>query len=213
MKRKNVFSLKLLGTAVILSLAVISCNNNDTNEESTLTTDSTTTVDHTAVVSTDTMMTGPVDTAVRSTSTTGAAKPNPAKKGMKGKITITPPPPPPPAKADTRMEPDASGVYTNVETMPAYSGGNDAMQTYFNRYLEYPSQATNEGVEGTVMLSFIVDEKGKIRSPQVAGNNLGYGLDEEAIRVVNSMPKWTPAKVKGQNVKTRVTLPVRFVLE
>jgi periplasmic protein TonB len=214
MKRKNVLSLKLLSTAVVLSIAFISCTSNDTNEESTMTTDTTTTVDHTAVVPTDTMTTPPADTGTRAViATTGTAKPNPAKKGMKGKISIAPPPPPPPARADIKMEADAAGVYTNVETMPSYAGGNDAMTTYFNRNLEYPAQASGEGVEGTVMLSFIVDEKGKIRSPQVVGNNLGYGLDEEAIRVINSMPKWTPATVKGQNVKSRVTLPVRFVLE
>jgi len=209
MKRKNVFSIKLLGAAVILWTA-FSCTNNDTNEASTLT-DTTATVDHTAVVPTDTMVSKPADNT--SMNKTVAATPNPAKKGMKGKITISPAPPPPPSTVETRMEPDASGVYANVETSAAYAGGNEAMQKYFNSNLEYPAQATNEGVEGTVMLSFIVDEKGKIRSPQVVGGNLGYGLDEEAVRVINSMPRWSPAKVKGQPVKTRLTLPVRFVLE
>jgi len=211
MKRKTVFSFKLFGAAVILCTA-FSCTNNDTNEASTLT-DTAATVDHTAVIPTDTMISGPADTTATSMNKTVAAKPNPAKKGMKGKVTLAPTPPPAPVTAETRMEADASGVYANVETSASYAGGNDAMQKYFNSNLEYPAQATNEGVEGTVMLSFIVDEKGKIRSPQVVGGNLGYGLDEEAVRVINSMPRWSPAKVKGQPVKTRLTLPVRFVLE
>ncbi len=107
---------------------------------------------------------------------------------------------------------DKSGVYDNVEYFPAYPGGSKGLQKYFDKNLVYPDEATNEGVEGTVYVTFVVDEKGKLSSPQVMGNKLGYGLEEEAIRVINKMPSWTPGKLKGQNVKSRYTLPITFQL-
>ena len=111
------------------------------------------------------------------------------------------------------MEMDNSGVYANVEYLPAFPGGNKGLQNYFDKNLEYPADASNEGVEGTVNVSFVVDENGKLSSPQVVGKDrLGYGLEEEAIRVITRMPAWNAGKLKGQNVKTRYTMPVRFVL-
>jgi len=137
----------------------------------------------------------------------GKAKPNPAKKGLKGKATVVAP-----VRSSEKMEADASGVYANAEYLPTYPGGATALQKYFNDHIEYPSDASNEGIEGTVNVSFVVDENGKLSSPQVVGEKMGYGLEEEALRIIKTMPSWNAGKLKGKNVKTRYTLPVRFSL-
>ncbi|MEP7165728.1 MAG: energy transducer TonB [Ferruginibacter sp.] len=211
MKRKNVFSM-LLGTAFVLSLSVISCTNNDTTDSSTTTTDTSTAKMETVT---------PMDTAsapstmATDNSTTpakpGMAKPDPSKKGMKGKVSIVPVTA---AKTDAnaKMEADNTGVYSNVEVLPSFPGGYKGLQKFFDNNLEYPADATNDGVEGTVNVTFVVDETGKLTSPKVEGDNLGYGLEAEALRVVNKMPTWNPGKLKGKNVKTKFTLPVKFVL-
>ncbi len=205
MKRKNVFSLKLFGAAAILCITAFSCTSNDTDSSAT-TTDSSAS---TSVTDTP-MMSKTTDTASTAMKMTGTAKPNPAKKGMKGKVTISQAPPMSP---EAKMEADASGIYSNVEIIPSFPGGNKGLQKYFDNNLKYPEEAGNDGVEGTVTLSFVVDENGKLSAPQIVGERVGYGLDEEALRVVSTMPTWNPGKLKGKNVKTRFTLPVRFVLE
>ena len=208
MKRKNVFSIKLLSTAIILSITVFSCNTNDTTDSTTATT-----TDTAAVMATEpaaTMMDTTRPQPENSTAVTpGVAKPNPAKKGLKGKVAVTEVVMVTPA---TKMEADNNGVYSNVEVMPSFPGGNKGLQKFFDDNLEYPAEASNDGVEGTVNMTFIVDENGKLTSPKTEGNNLGYGLESEALRVVNKMPTWNPGKLKGKNVKTKFTLPVKFVL-
>jgi protein TonB len=63
-----------------------------------------------------------------------------------------------------------------------------------------------------VQLSFAVDEAGKIYTPVVKSEKMGYGLEEEAIRVIQKMPKWNPGSIKGKNVKTRFEIPVTYVI-
>jgi len=201
MKCKNVFSLKLLSAAIILSIAVFSCTSNDTNESSAATPADTATAP--ALVADNAMTGNTVDNK------SDIAKPNPAKKGLKGKVTLVPAPP---QDAEAKMEADTYGIYSNVEILPSFPGGYNGMQKYFDKNLVYPEEAGNEGVEGTVNLTFIVDENGKLTNPQVIGQRLGYGMEAEALRVVNTMPAWNPGQLKGKNVKTRFTLPIRFVL-
>ncbi|MBC7508831.1 MAG: TonB family protein, partial [Ferruginibacter sp.] len=78
--------------------------------------------------------------------------------------------------------------------------------------IEYPSEATDNGVEGTVNMNFAVDEKGKVYAPKITSDNIGYGIEKESLRVFAKMPTWTPGKIKGKNVKTRYTLPIKFQL-
>ncbi len=94
--------------------------------------------------------------------------------------------------------------------MPEYPGGESALSQYVENHLDYPQQALDDNKEGTVKVSFVVDENGKVSDPVVIGNKVGDGLDEEAIRVINNMPKWKPGMVKGKNVKTRLDLPITF---
>ena len=131
-----------------------------------------------------------------------------AAKGKKGKVSITMTTP----AAGTSMMADKEGYYSNVEVWPSYPGGQKALENYFANNVVYPEMATNNGTQGTVQVSFGVDENGKVVSPKLVGSKVGDGIDEEALRLVSKMPKWTAGQVKGKAVKTRFTLPVRFEL-
>ena len=126
----------------------------------------------------------------------------------KGKITLGSM-----ATKETKVKADNNGVYNAADIMPAYPGGQNALEDYMNNNVEYPQNAIDNNSEGTVNVQFVVDENGKVRDAKVVGKELGSGLDEEAVKVVSNMPKWTSGKVKGKNVKTRIVLPVTYKLE
>jgi len=111
------------------------------------------------------------------------------------------------------MKPDKDGVYEMTDVRPAYPGGQAALEDYINNHIEYQQPAIDNNTEGTVDVQFVVDENGNVSNAKVIGNQLGSGLDEEAVRVISSMPKWTPGKVKGRNVKTRMVLPITYKIE
>ncbi len=112
-----------------------------------------------------------------------------------------------------KMEKDKDGIYSKAEVMPAYPGGETALQQFVENNVNYPQNAMDNNEEGTVMISFVVDEKGTVTKPQVQGmDNMKNGLSDEALRVVKQMPKWTPGTVKGKPVKTRLSLPITFKL-
>ncbi len=100
-----------------------------------------------------------------------------------------------------------------TEVRPAYPGGQSSLEDYITNNVEYPQAAVDNNKQGTVNVQFTVDENGNVSNAQVIGSKLGDGLDEEAVRVVSKMPKWTAGSVKGKNVKTRVTLPITFKIE
>ncbi|GAB3202669.1 protein TonB [Pontibacter aydingkolensis] len=102
--------------------------------------------------------------------------------------------------------------YTYVEQMPSFPGGEMEMLKYLSKNIRYPAAAQRAGVEGLVVLSFVVSKTGEISEIQVV-KNLGAGTDEEAMRVVKTMPKWTPGKQNGRAVPVRYTLPVRFTIK
>lgn len=112
-----------------------------------------------------------------------------------------------------KIEKDREGVYTRAEAMPEFPGGQAALDDYVNNNIEYPQQAIDNNTSGTIKVSFVVDEQGKVQSAHVIGSPLGNGLDEQALRVVSNMPTWKPGKVKGKNVKTRLELPIAFQVE
>ncbi len=217
------FPVKMLCSIAVVSTLIISaCTNNDTNtsEVTSVATDTSapmvidTTNQMNRMDSGATTM-GPtaMDTSVSNPTTTnvkpGMAKPDPTKKGKKGKVTIAEVKP---ANVKADPAPDASGAYRNVDYIPSFPGGYKGLQKYFDDNLEYPTDAQDQGVEGTVRIGFTVDENGKLMNPMVEGSNEGYGLDEEALRVVRKMPTWVPGKINGKPVKTKFTLPVKFVL-
>jgi len=155
----------------------------------------------------DTSQSGKSSSEVAAKDTTTAAPAATAKK--KGKASLGA------ATADNtvKVEKDKEGVYTRAEVMPAYPGNDAALSDYINSNLVYPEQAIDNNVEGTVNVQFVVDDKGNISDVKTIGNKIGYGLEEEAVTVVNKLPKWTPGKVKGKNVKTRLTIPITYKLE
>ena len=136
------------------------------------------------------------------------ATPNPSKKGKKGKVSIVMA-----NNISGDMSVDKEGYYNSTEILPGYPGGEKALERFYNDNIQYPVEASDEGVDGTVKINFAVDENGKLYAPVVTSPIIGYGIEQEALRVFNKMPKWTPGRIKGKNVKTRFSLPVNFQLQ
>ena len=111
-----------------------------------------------------------------------------------------------------KMTKDKDGIYDRTEVMPGYPGGQDALQSYITDNLQYPEDALNNNIEGTVNIQFAIDEDGNVSKARTVGNKLGYGLEEEALKVVSGMNKWTPGMIKGKKVKAWYTLPVTYTL-
>ncbi|KAA9325449.1 energy transducer TonB [Adhaeribacter soli] len=103
-------------------------------------------------------------------------------------------------------------VLTHAEQMPEFPGGYAALQKYLSSEMRYPALASRNNVEGTVILSFVVNALGEISDIQVL-KSLGAGTDEEAKRVIKSMPRWNPGKNNGIAVNVRFVIPVRFALK
>jgi protein TonB len=96
--------------------------------------------------------------------------------------------------------------------MPEFAGGNAALMRYLRDHLRYPSQALREQIEGRVFVSFVVQADGTIADISIP-KGLGYGLDEEAQRVVRQMPAWTPGQQAHHAVPVRFTLPITFRIQ
>ena len=103
-------------------------------------------------------------------------------------------------------------VFDVVEVMPQFPGGQIAMLQYLMKNIKYPEQAMKEGIQGRVAVRFIVEKDGSISDvkPVLSVHPL---LNKEAVRVVESMPKWTPGKHNGKPVRVRFNLPVMFKLK
>ncbi|MES2477677.1 MAG: TonB family protein [Bacteroidota bacterium] len=106
----------------------------------------------------------------------------------------------------------APEIFKVVEQMPEFPGGEAALYKYLADHVRYPERATNASQQGTVRVKFVVNEDGTISSVDVA-RPIGYGMDEEAKRVVQSMPRWTPGKNNGKAVKVYFQVPIKFVLQ
>lgn len=112
--------------------------------------------------------------------------------------------PPPPPKEE---------IFTFVEQPPTFPGGDEALAKYLNNNIRYPHLATENGISGTVFVSFVVDSEGQIKDVKTVGAAKGGGLEDEAIRVVKKMPKWKPGKQNGRQVSVQFNLPIRFTLQ
>jgi protein TonB len=100
----------------------------------------------------------------------------------------------------------------SVDENPEFEGGYPALMAFIRKHLKYPNTAVEQSKQGTLYVKFVVDENGKI-SNVLLQNNLGYGLDDEAVRVVSMIPNFkSPGKVKGKAVKTYYQLPIKFKL-
>ena len=107
---------------------------------------------------------------------------------------------------------DGEEVFLVVENLPEYPGGMQELMKYLQKEMKYPKEAQDKGIQGRVIVQFIVKKDGSIIEPEVV-KPVDPLLDAEAVRVVNAMPKWNPGKQRGQAVNVRFTLPVTFRLQ
>jgi len=103
-------------------------------------------------------------------------------------------------------------IFTVVEEQPGYPGGDEARIKYLQENIKYPEEAKELGVQGKVFVTFVVEVDGSITDVRVL-RGIGAGCDEEAIRVVKSMPRWVPGKQRGQPVRVQFNLPIKFTLQ
>jgi len=103
-------------------------------------------------------------------------------------------------------------IFTYVEQQAEFPGGQQKMIEYINNRLRYPDAAREAGIEGKVLVQFRVDENGKIADAHVI-KGIWVFCDAEALRVVNSMPSWQPAKRNGRAMKSYFILPVMFRIQ
>lgn len=106
---------------------------------------------------------------------------------------------------------DKTVVTLSAKEQPEYPGGEKELRKYLSLNLRYPNEALEHQVEGELQVSFVIGEDGTIADISVK-RGLGYGCDEEAVRVVGKMPAWQPAQIGGKPVKVTYLLPIQFEL-
>lgn len=127
-----------------------------------------------------------------------------------------------PRKEEAPAEPE---IFTIVERMPAFKGCENEsseekrtsctynkIQEYLSRTVVYPPMAKDNGITGTVYVTFVIDHNGKVKDARVL-RGVGSGLDEEAIRAVKAMPNWSAGQQRGKAVQVQYNLPVKFTLK
>ncbi len=122
-------------------------------------------------------------------------------------------------KEDTKVEKverqeeevEVEQIFTIVEEMPSFPGGEAELFKYLGKNIKYPEMANSAGISGVVYVTFVVDKDGKIKDVKVL-RGIGGGCDEEAVRVVKNMPAWKAGKQRGKAVTVQYNLPIRFTL-
>ena len=103
--------------------------------------------------------------------------------------------------------------YEVVDEMPIFPGGESALRRFIAENIRYPQEAKDNNEQGTVYVKFIVDNTGKVTKPSIVRGSGSDALDEEAIRVVNTIPDFTPGRQHGQNVAVSLVMPIKFAME
>ncbi len=103
-------------------------------------------------------------------------------------------------------------VFYIVEDMPEFPGGEMAFREYIANTVKYPVVAQEKGIQGKVYVSFVVTKDGGVADAKIA-RGVAPSLDQEALRVVNNLPKWQPGKQRGKAVNVSYTIPINFVLQ
>jgi protein TonB len=109
-------------------------------------------------------------------------------------------------------EPEEQEIFDVVEQMPDFPGGQAALMSYLSKNIKYPTIAQENGTQGRVIVQFVVNKDGSIVDAKVARSVDPY-LDKEALRVINSMPKWKPGMQRNKPVRVKYTVPVMFRLQ
>lgn len=128
-------------------------------------------------------------------------------EAVRSDIAVAAPPPPPAPKPEV-----SNKVFDVVEEMPHFPGGPAALQAFLSSNTKYPVVAQENGVQGRVTVSFVVERDGSITDVRVV-RSVDPSLDREASRVVRSMPRWSPGKQNGSTVRVKYTVPVVFRLQ
>jgi protein TonB len=109
-------------------------------------------------------------------------------------------------------EVETAEVFFIVEDMPEFPGGEAALRAYIANQIKYPVIAQENGIQGKVYVTFVVGKDGAVSNATIA-RGVDPSLDKEAIRVVNTLPKWKPGKQRGKAVNVSYTVPINFVLQ
>ncbi len=147
------------------------------------------------------------------------AKANPGQETIEGtgpeEVAIIAPPEDLPVSENTKpaeVEAKAPEIFDKVEIDPQFAGGNEGLRTFLMKNLHYPSPAQRNNIQGRVYLTFTVEPDGSLSNINVI-RGIGFGCDEEAVRVMKLMPKWKPGKQSGRAVRVKFTMPIVFALE
>lgn len=108
-------------------------------------------------------------------------------------------------------EPEEEAPFMVVEDMPEFPGGTAALLEYLRKNIKYPSICRENGIQGRVLVTFIVNKDGAIVEPEVV-KSVNPSLDKEALRVISTMPNWKPGSQRGKPVRVKYTVPVNFRL-
>lgn len=125
---------------------------------------------------------------------------------------VIPEPETTPAEIAVPLPPEDDKVYEVVEVMPEFPGGQSELLKYLARNIKYPAESFKNKEEGKVQMAFIVNKDGSISDVRVL-KSATPALDAEAIRVIKSMPTWTPGKNKGKAVRVSYTAPIYFKIQ
>ena len=118
----------------------------------------------------------------------------------------------PPVSVGEEEEVAEQEIFIVVEDAPQYPGGDEARIRFLNDNIRYPQMARESGIQGIVYITFVVERDGSITDVRIL-RPIGGGCDEEAIRVIKAMPKWTPGKQRGRPVRVQFNMPIRFILQ
>lgn len=103
-------------------------------------------------------------------------------------------------------------IFERAEVMPIFPGGTVELMKYLSSNIRYPKLARENGLQGKVIIKFYIDIDGSVKEPVILKDGVGGGCSEESIRVINSMPKWTPGSQRGKPVRVYYTLPITYKL-
>lgn len=103
-------------------------------------------------------------------------------------------------------------IFLVVENMPEFPGGEAAMYKFIGKNIEYPRMAKESGISGRVFITFVVERDGSVSDVQIL-RGIGGGCDEEAVRVIRKMPRWSPGKQRGKPVRVQYRMPIKFTLQ
>jgi len=115
-----------------------------------------------------------------------------------------------PAPEKSPIEKEEEVAFVTVEEMPEFPGGQQALFKFLSENVKYPAEAYANGIQGRVICQFVVNKDGSIVDVKVVRSGGDPSLDKEAVRVIQSMPKWKPGKQRGKYVRVKYTVPVNF---